>query len=132
VSGLRFSGPNFKVPPDRVDKYLEFVRTKACCICSYPPKSAPHHWSPKAFVGGMGSKTSDYRTVPLCQRCHDTFHSTGTVPGMDRDETRMLFALEQVDLLIQWNRKREDEIESERSKTEAKKQRQKKGKKKKR
>lgn len=52
--------------PDRDSQYLAYIRAMACCYCSAPAPSDPHH------VGreGMGQKVHDYRCVPLCRSCH--------------------------------------------------------------
>lgn len=56
----------------RDPKYLAYIRTHYCTTCGHPP--GPHeiqaaHVRMKANAG-MGQKPSDYRTVPLCVRCH--------------------------------------------------------------
>jgi len=56
--------------PARAPHYLAFVRQLPCCVCGSPEPNDPHHWGPR----GMGSKTDDFRTVPLCRRCHDRIH----------------------------------------------------------
>jgi hypothetical protein len=63
-----------------------------------PPNDA-HHWG----AHGMGIKTEDYRTVPLCRMCHQTFHQHGRAGPFDRDRTRFEFLRAQVDLLVRWN-----------------------------
>ena len=55
-------------------EYLKFVRSKPCCLreamyCEGPLQA--HHVSPRNGTKGMGSKVSDRRTVPVCQRAHD-------------------------------------------------------------
>lgn len=57
--------------PARSPAYLAFVRQLSCAICGSLPPNDPHH------VGkhGMGQKTDDYRTVPICRRCHDEAHN---------------------------------------------------------
>ncbi len=79
--------------------YLAFVRAEPCCVCSAPAPSDPHHFGPR----GVGQKTDDFRTVPLCRRCHDDFHACGLVP---RDQTRAAtehrFYSVQVTLLVRW------------------------------
>jgi len=93
--------PNPKKPPERSQTYLDFIRGKSCCSCG-AVKTEPHHWAPKGRGGGMGSKCSDYRTVPLCRKCHDYWHSTGAVPTESIVGTRQLFANCQLDYLIEW------------------------------
>ncbi len=63
--------------------------------------SDPHHYG---TGGGMGQKTDDYRTVPLCRRCHDHFHDHRELPGMGVATTRVFLLQRQVDLLVAWAR----------------------------
>jgi hypothetical protein len=93
--------------PTRSRGYLDHVRAQPCAGCRAPGPSDPHHWGPR----GVGMKTDDHRTVPLCRRCHDTYHQTGSLPGMDPGTTRVLFLQRQVDLLVGWARKLESEDE---------------------
>lgn len=59
-----------------------------------------HHFMPGDK--GMGTKVSDYFTVPLCSRCHRFFHDHGTLLGMTRDRTEALFHRAQARMLAQW------------------------------
>lgn len=56
--------------PARSRSYLDFIRAMACCICSAPPPSDPHHWGER----GMGQKATDFSAVPLCRVHHDQWH----------------------------------------------------------
>ena len=51
----------------RAPHYLAFVRQENCCRCGAPPRSDPDHIG----QSGMGLKADDYRTIPLCRRCHE-------------------------------------------------------------
>lgn len=82
--------------PIRSAVYLAHVRERSCCICGKPGPSDPHHYGPR----GMGQKTDDLRTVPLCRGCHDAFHATGACPPYDATETALEFYRAQVDALI--------------------------------
>jgi len=84
--------------PTRSGQYLAFVRAEPCASCRAPGPSDPHHWGPR----GMGQKTDDHRTVPLCRRCHDHFHDQGSLPAMDVATTKVLLLQRQLDLLIRW------------------------------
>jgi hypothetical protein len=57
--------------PARDAKYLVFIRQQSCCLCLRHEGIQAHH------VGnaGMGQKTSDYNTVPLCLSCHGFVHN---------------------------------------------------------
>jgi len=90
--------------PVRSAGYLEHVRAQACCGCSASAPSDPHHYGPR----GLGQKTDDLRTVPLCRRCHDGFHDRGFVPDdarhspNERAATRERFLAAQVASLVAW------------------------------
>ena len=55
-----------KTPRD--PKYLNFIRSKPCCICGSPAE--PHHESGLGDSGGMSLKCSDYFAVPFCRHDH--------------------------------------------------------------
>ncbi|HHH29077.1 MAG TPA: DUF968 domain-containing protein [Polyangiaceae bacterium] len=95
------AAPVFKAPPTRDAKYLEHVRSRPCCICLAAAPSDPHHFGPR----GLGQKTDDRRTVPLCRRCHDRWHDHGAVEPYSRAETEREFYRAQVDALLAWSRK---------------------------
>jgi len=55
------------------EKYLRFIRSKGCVICGHP--AVAHH---EQVTGrGMGIKSSDYETIPLCEKCHEARHRLG-------------------------------------------------------
>jgi hypothetical protein len=80
--------------PARAPHYLAFVRALPCSGCLHPAPSDPHHHGPR----GVGQKTDDYRTTPLCRLCHETRHS------MDQLVARRLSAEEIVDCLVAYLR----------------------------
>lgn len=55
-------------------KYLEFVRTKPCCVCRASPTEAAHIRMANPAIGkpstGMSEKPDDRYSVPLCAWCH--------------------------------------------------------------
>jgi hypothetical protein len=57
----------------RSEKYLNFVRSKPCCVCMMP---APNHAHHLIGVGNgiMGSKECDGLTIPLCHTHHSEVH----------------------------------------------------------
>lgn len=98
-----FSGertPIPKDPPARARNYMDWVASKPCCSCRAPAPSDPHHYGSR----GMGQKTDDYRVVPLCRRCHDAFHDTRKLPGLDVATTKLFLLQKQVDLLVEWTK----------------------------
>lgn len=66
--------PKPQTPRD--SEHLKFIRGLACCVCKKPPPSDAAHVR-IGGGGGMGLKPSDFRTVPLCNKCHATQHSVG-------------------------------------------------------
>lgn len=73
--------------PVRSAKYLAWIREFNCVVCDAPPPNHPHHYAGRSGVGGMGEKTDDYRTVPLCWRCHRKIHDY----GIDKFEEKTTF-----------------------------------------
>jgi hypothetical protein len=57
--------------PARDAKYLNYIRKQECCLCHTSNGVQAHH----VGNGGMGQKTSDYNTVPLCLHCHGMVHN---------------------------------------------------------
>lgn len=90
-----------KSSPVRSREYMDFVKEHPCCVCSSSPPSDPHHFGP-AGTKGMGLKTDDLRTVPLCRGCHDQFHNKAKVGAMSKNATALHFYKVQVGLLVRW------------------------------
>lgn len=91
--------------PWRSEAYLAYVRRHPCCIAedgatrtSCSGSVVSHHHGPR----GMGEKTDDSRTVPLCDGHHRTFHDRGTIDEWSRDALDRLFARVQAELLTTW------------------------------
>ncbi|WP_336062457.1 DUF968 domain-containing protein [Serratia sp. 201] len=53
-------------------KYTRWVKTRPCCGCGARADD-PHHIIGHG-LGGMGTKPSDYLTIPLCRTCHRKLH----------------------------------------------------------
>jgi len=64
--------------PIRSPKYLAWIRSFRCVVCDAPAPSHAHHYGRGREAGGMGLKPDDYRTVPLCWRCHGEYHQKGS------------------------------------------------------
>jgi hypothetical protein len=74
----------FKEINHRSEEYLQFIREQACLVCGTSPCD-PHHLNFKGNQsGGMGLKTSDYRTIPLCRIHHNEYHNVGKITFADR------------------------------------------------
>lgn len=60
-----------KRKPLRSEEYKAYIRAQPCAGCHAPPPSDAHHHGPR----GMSQKTDDYRTIPVCRKCHSRFES---------------------------------------------------------
>ncbi len=59
----------------RSEKHLNAIRNLRCWQCgSYPAQAA--HSNQSKHGKGRGIKASDEFTIPLCQRCHESFDQT--------------------------------------------------------
>lgn len=73
---------NFKILKIRNNKHLAHIRSLPCIItsngkaCNGEPVVA-HHLTHVNDKGGMGLKTGDDYTLPLCWLHHQTLHSIG-------------------------------------------------------
>lgn len=59
--------------------YIEFVKTRPCCICNAYPVDA-HHLS--AIGMGRNRKNNydeDFTCVPLCRKHHTEYHNSGLI-----------------------------------------------------
>jgi hypothetical protein len=69
-------------------QYKAAVRALPCCACGVVPPDGcdPHHTT----VGrGLGKKSSDFETIPMCRGCHDDFHVVrGRFREMKRERRR--------------------------------------------
>lgn len=72
----RFVKTNFKTLPIHSLKYLRHVRKHPCCICGSKVGIQAHHETPEG-QGGMGTKTGDDHTIPLCFQHHRERHDHG-------------------------------------------------------
>lgn len=71
-------------------KHLEFVRSLPCCNCGTAHQSVAHHLlkAPEEKIDnlpfgktrsrGVGMKTADKWTLPLCTNCHNGLHAHGS------------------------------------------------------
>lgn len=91
--------------PLRDAAYLRHVRAQPCCVgrdaATTTPCSGPvvaHHHGPR----GMGEKTDDYRTVPLCDGHHREFHDRGTIGEWPRADLDRSFTRVMSDVLMPW------------------------------
>jgi len=92
---------NFKERPTRDVNYLDHVRKQFCCACYASGPSDPHHWAGKEEKA-TGRKVSDYRTVPLCRRCHDYYHATRAIPNASMIDTKLHFLTVQTRMSVSY------------------------------
>ncbi len=74
--------------PIRSKRYLDWVRARPCCICGGTQDIHAHHHGRREGGGGMGLKTCDLHTVPLCPSCHRQWHIQGAIGQLSRDRTQ--------------------------------------------
>ena len=60
----------------RDKQWLEWVRDQKCAECGRYGPSEPHHFKGDLHLSGVGMKSPDYLTMPLCLECHLLFHSS--------------------------------------------------------
>lgn len=67
----------FPKPTRKKDKaYIEWIKSLRCCVTGKPDPD-PHHCN-ESGCGGMGSKSSDRRTIPLSHALHAELHQHGS------------------------------------------------------
>ncbi|WP_400258224.1 DUF968 domain-containing protein [Serratia nevei] len=71
-------------------KYTRWVKTQPCCACG-ARSDDPHHIIGHG-LGGMGTKPSDYLTIPLCRTCHRNLHDNPTAWEAENGSQTDLFA----------------------------------------
>jgi len=71
-------------------KYTRWVKTQPCCGCGARADD-PHHIIGHG-LGGMGTKPSDYLTIPLCRTCHRNLHDNPTAWEAEHGSQTDLFA----------------------------------------
>jgi hypothetical protein len=63
--------------PARNERYLMFIRRHGCCACGSTRNVEAAHTGPH----GLGQKSADAATIPLCFHCHrgdvDSLHNVG-------------------------------------------------------
>jgi hypothetical protein len=76
------------VTPARSEAHLDFVRRQSCWFCSRTEEIQAHHHGRHAGGGGMGLKTDDYHTVPLCPAHHQEWHQRARIGAFTTPETQ--------------------------------------------
>ncbi len=61
-----------KHKPGRSESYLEYIRSRPCCVCQTKP-TEPHH----TVCGGVGLKGSDFAAIPMCRKHHREIEDRG-------------------------------------------------------
>lgn len=74
-----------KPTTERDKKYLAWIRTLPCLVCQSTPVH-PHHEGSH----GMGIKTSDRNTLPLCHTHHQERHDRGKVTFWGSIDTALI------------------------------------------
>ena len=63
--------------PGMSDAHLDLIRSLPCCACGAQPRSEAHHLL-QTGTRGMGLRSPDKYTVPLCTACHTDLHGNGS------------------------------------------------------
>jgi len=53
--------------PERDTNYLQYIASLPCCVCGAMDGTVIYH---HVEAGGVGTKCSDYMTIPLCADHH--------------------------------------------------------------
>ena len=64
-------------------KYLQWVASLPCIFCATPQGVQAHHLRVMVLGAGVGRKTPDIFTLPVCYKCHEDCHN-GTHPKEDQ------------------------------------------------
>ncbi|UZA04109.1 hypothetical protein [Moraxella bovis] len=67
---------------------LNRIKSLPCVQCHAPPPSDPCHANWGEFGKGMGTKSDDEYTIPLCRACHFDFD---TYADMEREKAQAWF-----------------------------------------
>ncbi|MDO4896354.1 MAG: hypothetical protein Q3971_03230 [Moraxella sp.] len=67
---------------------LDCLQSLPCVQCQAPAPSDPCHANWGEFGKGMGIKSDDEYTIPLCRRCH---HNLDTYVWQTREEAKAWF-----------------------------------------
>lgn len=69
---------------EKDDDYLAFVKRRPCLVHECKGVDVDAHHVREKGKGGIGTKPSDRRTVPLCRKHHDFYHQQGRA-NFERD-----------------------------------------------
>ncbi len=69
-------------PRQRDERYLDYIRSLACCICGDDTATEAAHVRTASIENGklhtgLAEKPSDKWAVPLCGKCHREQHAFG-------------------------------------------------------
>lgn len=67
---------------------LKKLKSLPCVQCHAPPPSDPCHANWGEFGKGMGIKSDDEYTIPLCRKCHQELD---TYQGRNREQAKAWF-----------------------------------------
>lgn len=68
----------FKKRPGMSADHLTSIREMPCCACKNGPGGEAHHLKADTGERGMGLRSTDRWTVPLCRNHHDEVERAGT------------------------------------------------------
>jgi len=68
------------------NNHLDWIRSLECSECGKPRPSEPHHLSGQFNMSGVGKKSPDWATMPLCNKCHRAFHEADRRKWKDKED----------------------------------------------
>lgn len=73
----------YKKRPGTSPDHLDCIRKLPCCVCEKWPGGQCHHLKAGTGERGIGLRSTDRWSVPVCPHCHDAIERAGT-----RNETQ--------------------------------------------
>ena len=69
---------NYKSRPGMSPAHLDRIRQCPCCVCLATTRSDPHHLKAGIKERGMGLRSTDRHTVPMCRHHHEEVEAAGS------------------------------------------------------
>jgi hypothetical protein len=99
---LRLDPAYLAIPPKHREDpaYLAWIRSLDCSICGMDQRTQTqvHHFGPR----GVGQRTHDWFSSPLCALCHAQFHRWRTLPDLTGPAVPIFLLKDQVRLLLRY------------------------------
>ena len=73
----------------RSARYLDWLKTQPCVVCG-KPNTVGHHIRKVQWGSGTGIKSHDLCSLPLCDYCHPSEHSSGLLKELINIENAII------------------------------------------